>query len=139
MARKIDALIAAGILLAVLVVPLMLFGSDADIAEEAATVGQTSSASNSAISMFLAMCGIAVLFFLIICAPGILSESFKKHQAVVNGVPYETKKPIKVNCPDCGVMVEEDYGFCSKCGKVFTPEIRKGIPSPMSVGHIRYS
>ena len=139
MARKINALIAAGVLLAVLIVPLTLFGTDAGVAEEAATVSQTSTASSSAVSLFLALCGVAVLFFLIICAPGILCESLKKHTAIINGVPYETKKPIKFNCPDCGVMVEEDYGFCSKCGKVFTPEIRKGIPGPTSVRHIRYS
>jgi predicted nucleic acid-binding Zn ribbon protein len=90
--------------------------------------------------MLLSLAGIALLFFVIICGPNILIESMARHRAKVTGVEYEPIcKPIKSKCPECGSMVEEDYGFCERCGGMLAKEIRREIPVNMTVVHDRFT
>jgi hypothetical protein len=137
MARKFNALLTIGIALALLIVPVALTGMDADMGSAVTTVDQYAGSGMGAVDMsvFVALAGIAILLFSFICLPNIIIEMLAKHKAKVDGVEYEPIcKPFTFNCPDCGVMVEEDFGFCSKCGKVFAKDMKVGTPK-ISIHH----
>ncbi len=90
--------------------------------------------------MLIALAGIALLFFAIICGPNLLVEAVARHKAKVEGTEYEPIcKPIKFACPECGFMVEENYGFCSRCGGMFAKEVRREIPVTITVVHDRFT
>jgi predicted nucleic acid-binding Zn ribbon protein len=90
--------------------------------------------------MLIAIAGIALLFFIIICGPNLFLEAMARHKAKMEGIEYEPIcKPIKFACPECGFMVEEDYGFCSKCGGLFAREIRREIPVTINMVHKRFT
>jgi len=89
--------------------------------------------------LVMTLAGIAALFFVVIYAPALLARALKKSEAKAAGVEYvPVREPVKERCPDCGVMVEEDFGFCSACGKVFVKKMNREVPVGLTVHHPRY-
>lgn len=89
--------------------------------------------------MILALAGVALFFFAILCGPNILIQAMAKHKAKTEGVEYEPIcKQVKTKCPECGLMNDEELGFCPGCGNVFAREVTKEVPTGLAVRHPRY-
>ena len=142
MARKYRAALAVGAI-AALTVPLALVGGGIDLGA-AASVDMvqptvSSGTGNTAGMISAAVCAIGFLLAAI-SIPALVMHFTGERKSLESGAGSDPllNGSIENYCPECGAEVENDFGFCTLCGRMYVRESKRRISGDLAIRNVRY-